>query len=169
MNPTWLSSTIIGARHDGLPRQFSPLLPVVYRISLCEGFAGPFRDVVNPPLFSDYIIIIPLPRLPSTAPCSIILVIGHPIFSPFQFSPLYIQLPGDLRTVLFMLCDGFPHMFVISDSLLVYRRLAGLPGFARDSSSIIMYICAFYFDIIYFHFFSADHGIPQTFYYILTT
>ena len=47
--------------------------------------------------------------------------------------------------------------------------LAGLPGFARDSCSIIMSICAFHFYIIYFHFFSADHGIPQTFDYILTT
>ena len=46
--------------------------------------------------------------------------------------------------------------------------LAGLPGFARDSCSIIMSICAFHFYIIYFHFFSADHGIPQTFDYILT-
>ena len=41
--------------------------------------------------------------------------------------------------------------------------LAGLPGFARDSCSIIMSICAFHFYIIYFNFFSADHGIPQTF------
>ena len=41
--------------------------------------------------------------------------------------------------------------------------LAGLPGFARDSYSIIMSICAFHFYIIYFH------GIPQTFDYILTT
>ena len=47
--------------------------------------------------------------------------------------------------------------------------LAGLPGFARDSCSVIMSICAFHFYIIYFHFFSADHGIPQTFDYILTT
>ena len=47
--------------------------------------------------------------------------------------------------------------------------LAGLPGFARDSCSIMMSICAFHFYIIYFHFSSADHGIPQTFYYILTT
>ena len=47
--------------------------------------------------------------------------------------------------------------------------LAGLPGFARDSCSIIMSICAFHFYIIYFHFFSADHGIPQTFDYIFNT
>ena len=51
----------------------------------------------------------------------------------------------------------------------VYVQLAGLRGFARDSCSIIMSICAFHFYIIYFHFFSADHGIPQTFDYILTT
>ena len=51
----------------------------------------------------------------------------------------------------------------------LHSVLAGLPGFARDSCSIIMSICAFHFYIIYFHFFSADHGIPQTFDYILTT
>ena len=52
---------------------------------------------------------------------------------------------------------------------ILYVLLAGLPGFARDSCSIIMSICAFHFYIIYFQFFSADHGIPQTFDYILTT
>ncbi len=36
------------------------------------------------------------------------------------------------------------------------EQLAGLPGFARDSCSIIMFICAFHFYIIYFHFFSAE-------------
>ena len=42
----------VGARHDGLPRQFSPLLPVVcHGLSLSEGFAGPFRDAVDPALF----------------------------------------------------------------------------------------------------------------------
>ena len=42
----------LGARHDGLPRQFSPLLPVVrHGLSLSEGFAGPLRDVVAPALF----------------------------------------------------------------------------------------------------------------------
>ena len=42
----------IGARHDGLPRQFYPLLPVVcHGLSLSEGLAGPLRDVVNPSLF----------------------------------------------------------------------------------------------------------------------
>ena len=46
--------------------------------------------------------------------------------------------------------------------------LAGLPGFARDSCSIIMSICAFHFYIIYFNFVLADHGIPQTFDEILT-
>ena len=34
-----------------------------------------------------------------------------------------------------------------------YIKLAGLPGFARDSCSIIMSICAFHFYIIYFSFF----------------
>ncbi len=42
----------VGARHDGLPRQFSPLLPIVcHGLSLSEGFAGPLRDVVYPALF----------------------------------------------------------------------------------------------------------------------
>ena len=42
----------VGARHDGHPRQFSPLLPVVcHGLSRSEGFAGPLRDVVNPSLF----------------------------------------------------------------------------------------------------------------------
>ena len=44
----------------------------------------------------------------------------------------------------------------------IYKALAGLPGFAWDSCSIIMSIGAFHFYIIYFNFFSADHGIPQT-------
>ena len=46
------SRSHIEARHDGLPHQLSPLLPVVcHRMSLCEGFAGTFRDVVNFALF----------------------------------------------------------------------------------------------------------------------
>ena len=31
------------------------------------------------------------------------------------------------------------------------------------SALITMSICAFHFPIIYFNFFCADHGIPQTF------
>ena len=38
----------------------------------------------------------------------------------------------------------------------------------RVAAQLVMSICAFHFYIIYFHFFSADHGIPQTFDYILT-
>ena len=42
----------VGARHDGLPRQFSPLLPVVcHGLGLSEGFAGPLCDVTTPALF----------------------------------------------------------------------------------------------------------------------
>ena len=42
----------VGARHDGLPRQFTPLLPVVcHGLSLSEGFAGPLCDVITPALF----------------------------------------------------------------------------------------------------------------------
>ena len=51
----------------------------------------------------------------------------------------------------------------------IYKLLAGLPGFARDSCSIIMSICIFHFYIIYFQFFSADHGIPQAFDEMLIT
>ena len=66
-------------------------------------------------------------------------------------------------------CVGLHNKGPIYILFCLYRILAGLPGFARDSCSIIMSICAFHFYIIYFHFFSADHGIPQTFDYILTT
>ena len=42
----------VGACHDGLPRQFSPLLPIVcHGLSLSEGFAGPLCDVITPALF----------------------------------------------------------------------------------------------------------------------
>ena len=42
----------VGARLDRLPHQFSLLLLVVcHGLSLCEGFASPLRDVVNPDLF----------------------------------------------------------------------------------------------------------------------
>ena len=42
----------VGAGHDGLPHQLSPLLPVVcHGLSLCEWYAGPLRDVVNLALF----------------------------------------------------------------------------------------------------------------------
>ena len=42
----------VGARHDGLPRQFSPLLPVVcHGLGLSEGFAGSLCDVITPALF----------------------------------------------------------------------------------------------------------------------
>ena len=57
----------------------------------------------------------------------------------------------------------------LKNELTIIQALAGLPGFARDSCSIMMSICAFHFDIIYFHFSSADHGIPQTFDEIVTT
>ena len=63
----------------------------------------------------------------------------------------------------------FSKHWLFSTLMKLIQVLAGLPGFARDSRSIIMSICVFHFYIIYFHFFSADHGIPQTFDYILTT
>ena len=42
----------VGARHGEFPHPLCPLLSVVSNgLSLCEGFAGPLRDVVSPPLF----------------------------------------------------------------------------------------------------------------------
>ena len=73
----------VGARHDGLPRQFSPLLPVVCHVlRLSEGFAGPLRDVAIQLLFG-----LPLLRSPSTVPCSITLVMPSDLVRcPYHFS-----------------------------------------------------------------------------------
>ena len=70
----------VGARHDGLPRQFSPLLPVVcHGLSLSEGFAGPLCDVITPALFR--------PAPSSTVPCSITLVRPSDLVTcPYHFS-----------------------------------------------------------------------------------
>ena len=99
----------VGARHGGLPRQFSPLLS--------EGFAGPLRDVVDPDLFR--------PAPSSTAfDCSleVSLWLCRPILSSAHTISVFdaLQLPGDLRTVIIFMClnDGFPHMLV-SDSVFV--------------------------------------------------
>ena len=102
----------IGARHDGLPRQRSPLLPVVcHGLSLRKGFAGTLRDVVNPALF----------RLSSsslTFDCSpvVSLWLGRPILSRAHTISVFaaFQLPADLR-------DGFPHVLV-SDPVSVDTR-----------------------------------------------
>ena len=88
----------VGARHDGLPRQFSPLLPVVcHGLSLSEGFAGPLCDVITPASFSacpffDCLRLFPV----------VLLWIGRPILSRAHTISVYaaLQLPGDLRTVL---------------------------------------------------------------------
>ena len=64
--------------------------------------------------------------------------------------------------------EEYTHTHTDTHTLSYIDILAGLPGFARDSHTTIMSICAFHFYIIYFHFFSADHGIPQTFDDILT-
>ena len=94
----------VGARHDGLPRQFSPLLPIVcHGLSLSEGFAGPLRDVVDSALFR--------PASSSTAfDCLrlfpvISLWLGRPILSRARTISVFaaLQLPGDLRMVLFAL------------------------------------------------------------------
>ena len=92
----------VGACHDGLPRQFSPLLPVVcHGLSLSERFAGPLRDVVNPALFR--------PAPSSTAfECSLYIVVSlwlaRPILSRAHTISVFaaLQLP-DFRTVLFAL------------------------------------------------------------------
>ena len=45
----------VGARNDGILRQFSPLLPVVSQgFCICEEFTGPPHDVLSPPLQSQY-------------------------------------------------------------------------------------------------------------------
>ena len=58
----------------------------------------------------------PLLRLPSTVPCNVTLV-RPSILSRAHTISIFaaLQLPGDLRTVLY---DGFPHMLV-SDSVFV--------------------------------------------------
>ena len=73
----------VGARHDGLPRQFSPLLPVVcHGLSISEKFAGPLRDVVDPALFRPALL-----RLPSTVPCNITLIRPSDLVTcPYHFS-----------------------------------------------------------------------------------
>ena len=110
---------VVGARHDGLPRQFSPFLPVVcHGLNLCEGSAGPLRDVVNPALF------LPAPSSPafeicrSTPRCCqsisfsacpffaclrllfpvVLLRLGRPILSGAHTISVFaaLQLPGDL-------------------------------------------------------------------------
>ena len=58
----------VGARHGALPRQFSPLLPIVCQgLRLREGFASTLRDVVSPPLFRPALL-----HLPSTVPCNMV-------------------------------------------------------------------------------------------------
>ena len=76
----------VGARHDGLPRQSSPLLPVVcHGLSISEGFAGPLCDVITPALFGLSII-----RLTSTVPCALCYycALGQPVeaSSPSQIN-----------------------------------------------------------------------------------
>ena len=88
----------------------------------------------------------------------------------FLVSYQYFSTVADLRFVR-CLCLHAPACIILYNIIvarLFYIILAGLPGFARDSCSIIMSICAFQF-YSFFHFFSADHGIPQSFDYILTT
>ena len=93
----------VGARHDGLPRQFSPLLPVVcHGLSLSEGFAGPLCDVITPAHFW------PAPSS-SAFDCSLLYVVllwlGRPILSRSHTISVFaaLQLPGDLRMVLYAL------------------------------------------------------------------
>ena len=74
----------------------------------------------------------------------------------------FVKLNLSLDHVL-VSCSKLNIIYVDLIGFMIYKPLAGLPGFARDSCSMIMSICAFHFYIIYFH------GIPQTFDYILTT
>ena len=87
---------VVGARH-GLPHQLSPLLPVVCQgLSFCEGFAGPVRYVVSPPLFRhtpsspafDCLRLFPV----------VPLSLGRPILSsPHNISIFAtLQLPDDI-------------------------------------------------------------------------
>ena len=98
----------VGARHDGLPRQLSPLMPVVcHGLSLCEGFAGPLRDVVN------QLLSRPTLRLPSTVSCSITLVSPSDLVAcPYHFG---FHLFTVARRSLYgpiLRCDGFRHVLV---------------------------------------------------------
>ena len=80
----WLAPRgAVGARHDGLPRQFSPLLPVVcHGLSLSEGFSGPLYG-------------------PSTVPCSITLDRPSDLFTcPYHFSLLISWMTIVLRAIL---------------------------------------------------------------------
>ena len=93
----------VGARHGGLPRQFSSLLSVVcHGLSLCEGRAGQFHDVAIQLLFG-----LPRLRLSSTVPCSITLVRPSDLVRcPYHFVVAALQFPGDLRT-------PYGHIFAI--------------------------------------------------------
>ena len=76
----------VGARHDGLPHQFSPLLPVV-----CHGFfncvSGKDLPVYSAMLSIQLFFGLPLLRLPSTVPCNITLVRPSDLITcPYHFS-----------------------------------------------------------------------------------
>ena len=76
----------LGARHDGLPRQFSPLLPVV-----CHGLSRPLsgKDLpVQSAMLSIQLFFgLPLLRLPSTVPCNINFVRPSDLVTlPYHFS-----------------------------------------------------------------------------------
>ena len=65
------------------------------------------------------------------------------------FTAIFVTLGGALAEELIICCRH------VRTELYIYR-LAGLPGFARDSSSKIIYISAFYFYKIYFYLFSLN-------------
>ena len=98
----------VGARHDRLPPQLSPLLPVVcHGLCLCGGFAGPLRDVVNLLLFR------PTPSSLSFD-CSVVLLwLRRPILSRAHTISVFagLQLPGDLLMGLYALW-WFSHMLI---------------------------------------------------------
>ena len=89
----------VGARHDGLPRQLSPLMPRVCMV--CVSANDLPAHSAN--LSIHFFLGLPLLRLPSTVPCSITLVRPSDLVTcPYHFSFAVLQLPGDLRAVLYI-------------------------------------------------------------------
>ena len=102
---------------DRLPHQLSPLLLVVcHGLCLCEGFAGPLRDVVSHLLFGRSLL-----RQHSTVPCSITLVRPSDLVTcpyHFGFRRFTVARRCSYGHNLNMLYNGFPHVHV-SDSIVI--------------------------------------------------
>ena len=106
--------TVVWAHHDILPHQLSPLLPVVFvchGLTDCEWFAGPLRDVVNPALFRPAHSLLAFD-------CSICLVRPSDLVTcPYHFSFRRFTVIRRASYGTMMVCDGFPHLFVVTRSL----------------------------------------------------